>query len=81
MDGNVLLVENRPLLVRAIEHHGEPLEVIKAVGFNTVYLATSPTQELNDEAKRLGLWLIAPPPDFGDSGVGKLSCHHPAIGR
>jgi hypothetical protein len=70
VDGNVLLVENRPLLVRAIEHRGEPLEVIKAVGFNTVYLATSPTQELNDEANRLGLWLIAPPPDFGaDSGA------------
>lgn len=65
VDGNVLLVEKRPLLVRAIEHQGEPLEVIKALGFNAVSLATPPDAELNAEAKRLGLWLIAPPPDFG----------------
>lgn len=65
VDGNVLLVENRPLLLRAIEHRGESLEVIKALGFNAVSLAIAPSDELNAEAKRLGLWLIAPPPDFG----------------
>jgi hypothetical protein len=65
LDGDMLLVEKRPLLVRAIEHQGESLEVIKALGLNAVSLATPPDEELNAQARRLGLWLIAPPPDFG----------------
>lgn len=64
IEGNVLLVENRPLLVRAIEHRGEPLEIVKTLGFNTVYLTVAPTSELNAEARRLGLWLVAPPPNL-----------------
>jgi hypothetical protein len=63
VDGSVLLVENRPILVRAIEHQGESLEVFKALGFNAVYLSAPPSLELNEEAKRFGLWLISPPPD------------------
>jgi len=64
IDGNVLLVEHRPMLVRGIEHRGESLEIFKSLGFNTVFLATTPSVELNEEAKRFGLWLVAPPPDL-----------------
>jgi hypothetical protein len=65
VDGNVLLVENHPAFLRAVEHRGEPLELIKTLGFNAIALPIPPTPEQNAEARRLGLWLIAPPPDFG----------------
>jgi hypothetical protein len=64
VNGSVLLVENRPMLVRAIEHRGESMEVFKALGFNTVWLSAPPTVELNEEAKKFGLWLISPPPEL-----------------
>jgi hypothetical protein len=64
LDGNVLLVDNRPVLVRAIEHRGEPLELLKAFGFNAIYLSMAPSQEQNDQARELELWLIAPPPEL-----------------
>lgn len=64
VQGNVLLIENRPTLIRAIEHREESFEVLKAIGFNAVVLSTPPTSEQNDEARRFDLWLIGPPPDL-----------------
>ncbi len=72
VEGNVLLVENRPLFVRGIEYRGEPLQMLKALGFNTIVCSTPVSPELNDDAKQLGLWLIAPPPELnGSAGFEK----------
>ena len=60
--GSVLLVDGRPMFPRAIQHCGEPLAVLKKLGFNTVWLQRLPAPELLEEADRLGLWLICPPP-------------------
>lgn len=51
-----------PVAVRAIEYQGEPLAFLKSLQFNAVWLKTTPTRELLDEARQADLWLIAPPP-------------------
>jgi hypothetical protein len=56
------LVDDRPMLPRIIQHRGEPLDVLKKTGFNAVWLQRLPAPELLEEADRLGLWLICPPP-------------------
>ena len=60
--GSVLLVNGRPMFPRIIQHRGEPLSVLKRIGFNTVWLERLPAPEVLEEADRLGLWLICPPP-------------------
>ncbi|MGA2799420.1 MAG: hypothetical protein ABSE63_17700, partial [Thermoguttaceae bacterium] len=62
LSGSVLTVDSRPFFPRAIEHQGEPLSVLKQMGFNTVWLKRLPAQEILEEADRLGLWVICPPP-------------------
>ena len=47
---------------RAIQHRGEPFEWLRSLGFNTIKLSASPSPAELKEARRLGLWLIAPPP-------------------
>ncbi|MEM6799314.1 MAG: hypothetical protein AAF589_07345 [Planctomycetota bacterium] len=44
-------------------HRGEPLSVLRQLGFNTVALAALPTAEQSKEATRLNLRLICPPPE------------------
>jgi hypothetical protein len=60
--GSVLLVNGRPMFPRVVLHRGEPLATLKHIGFNTVWLSRLPAPELLEEADRLGLWLICPPP-------------------
>lgn len=62
LSGPVLLIDGLPLLPRVIEYQGEPLSVLKTLGFNAVKLGTPPSDELLDEARRTGLWLVCPPP-------------------
>jgi hypothetical protein len=62
VQGSLLLVRERPLMIRAIQHRGEPLEWLRSLGFNTIKLSSSPSAAELKEARRLGLWLIAPPP-------------------
>lgn len=54
-------INGKPFFVRAIEWNGESLESLKSLGFNTVKLRQPPSQKLDQEALKLGLWLIAPP--------------------
>ena len=65
LNGTVLLVAGRPFFPRAIESNGEPFEWLHSLGFNAVRLPAAPTVVQLREAERLGLWLIAPPPDDG----------------
>ena len=61
-DGSVLTINDRPIFHRVIQHRGEPLSILKKLGFNAVWLQRLPAPELLEEADRLGLWLICPPP-------------------
>ncbi len=61
-DGTVLLVKNKPFFPRIVEHNGEPLDYLKAIGFNTVELKSTATFEQLRQAQKLDLWLICPAP-------------------
>lgn len=61
-DGSVLLVKNKPFFPRIVEHNGEPLDYLQALGFNTIELKTVATEPQLRQAQQLGLWLISPPP-------------------
>lgn len=65
LNGTVLLVAGRPFFPRAIEHNGESFDWLRSLGFNAVRLPAAPTVVQLREADRVGLWLIAPPPDDG----------------
>ena len=83
---SMLSVDGKPIFPRAIEHQGEPLSKLKELGFNAVWLKQLPTQELLEEADRLGLWLICPPPrptrtDGSDDPEGTLAPIGPAFDR
>ena len=39
------------------------MTLLKQLGFNAVWFARLPTPEILEEAARLGLWLISPPPN------------------
>jgi len=60
---------------RALEYRGEPLALVKQLGFNAVWLREPPSPELLGEAERHSLWLIAPPrrPEGLDSAYGAAS--------
>ena len=47
---------------RIVQYRGEPLGLLQQLGFNAVWLAQPPATEMLDEANRLGLWLVCPPP-------------------
>jgi len=61
-DGTVILVNKKPFFPKIIEHNGESFEYLKAIGFNTIELKSNATAQELADAKKLGLWLIAPPP-------------------
>ena len=72
--GGVLLVDDRPVFPRAIQHCGEPLTTLKRLGFNAVWLQRLPAPELLEEAERLGLWLICPPPrPVGEADLAEIT--------
>lgn len=62
VQGSLLLVRGRPVMPRIIQHNGEPLAWLQSLGFNGVKLSASPSAEQLDEARKLGMWIIAPPP-------------------
>ena len=58
---------------RAIQYQGEPLQLLKQLGFNAVWLPQPASAELLAEAQRLDLWLICPPPGSpGSTPLGPL---------
>jgi len=83
---SVLKIDDRPFFARAIEHQGEPLALLRQLGFNAVWLKQLPTQEILEEADRQGLWLICPPPrptrsDGSEDMEGTLAPIGPAFDR
>lgn len=59
---SVLLVDENPFFVRAIQHNGESFQYLKSLGFNTVQLPGPASSAQLDEAARTGIFLIAAPP-------------------
>ncbi|MGB9690489.1 hypothetical protein, partial [Thermogutta sp.] len=61
MAGNVLRVQGRPFFPRALEYQGEPLDLVKTLGFNTLWIRGAVSRDLLLEARRQGLWVILRP--------------------
>ena len=61
-DGTVLLVKKKPFFPRIIEHNGEAFDFLVGMGFNTIELKSTATEEQLNEAQRLGVWIVCPPP-------------------
>lgn len=62
LSSSIFLVDGRPFFPRLIEYQGEPLELLQEMGFNGIVLHETPSAALLDEAARVGLWLVCPPP-------------------
>jgi hypothetical protein len=62
MTGSVLLANGRPVFPRILQYRGEPLPLLARMGFNAIWLDQPPSKELLEEADRLPIWLICPPP-------------------
>ncbi len=65
--GSLIVVGGKPFFARAIEWRGESLSKLADLGFNVVQLAALPTDEQTNEAERLQIWFVAPPPPAVDS--------------
>ncbi|MCC9606994.1 hypothetical protein LOC68_15060 [Blastopirellula sp. JC732] len=64
-DGNLLLVDNQPLAHRVIDYHGEPLPLLRQLGFNAIRINRKPDEALLYDLQRNGMTFIAPPPPQG----------------
>lgn len=64
LQGKTLMVGGRPMFPRMIDYQGESFESLARLEFNTIRLASPATQQQLEEAARIGVWLVAPPPDL-----------------
>ncbi len=62
ISGQTMLINNNPFFLRAIRHRGEPLELLRNLGFNTVWLSFPPSESFQSQAATLGIWFICPAP-------------------
>ncbi len=62
LDRGVMTINDKPIFVRAIRYHGEKLEFLASLHFNTIWLDAPPTRLMEAEATLLNLWFICPPP-------------------
>ena len=65
----VLEVAGQPFFPRAIDHAGEPLAFLAALGFNCVRLPVPASGDLLAEARAQGMWVFCPPPTLPDVDV------------
>lgn len=61
--GSTLTVEGVPLAPRIIEYRGESFELLADLGFNTVWMTTTPSEAQLAHARKAKLWIICPPPE------------------
>jgi len=77
--GGVLYLADRAILPRILTYRGEPLQQIAKLGFNIVAIPFSPKKSWEEEAARLGLWIIAPPPPRERLDQPQAAGSHPRI--
>ncbi|MDR1959472.1 MAG: hypothetical protein LBQ54_10615 [Planctomycetaceae bacterium] len=66
----ILTIDRLPKSIRAIEYRGEPLDFLAMLQFNTVWLASVPSEAFLNDAWKVGLWVICPVP-----GLNELQAH------
>src|SRR5262249_33727764 len=70
--GGQMLVDTKPYFFRAIRHTGTPLHVLRAAGFDAVWLPSDAPPDLIDEATREG-WFIVPSTPLADLAATSTS--------
>lgn len=60
--GMQLLVDGKPIFPRIIEHRGEPLAMLRQLGFTGVKLHQPPSRAILEEAAAADMWIVCPPP-------------------
>ena len=58
----LMIIDDLPKSIRAIEYQGEPLDFLAGLQFNAVWLSSVPSEAFLDEAWQIGLWVISPVP-------------------
>jgi hypothetical protein len=65
LDGSILIANDQPVFVRAIEYRGEDIQWLRERGFNTLVLQQFPTEQLWTAVAHNNLWVVCPPPPVG----------------
>ena len=65
-----LLVDKKPHFFRAVRHSGTPLHVLRAAGFDALWLPPDAPAETVADAAREGWFVIPSAPPLGTSAVG-----------
>lgn len=76
-NGTILEVRDQPFFVRSIQHNGEPFEVLRELGFNTVELEQTATIQQLRAAERLDMWIVCPPPE--SAGLQAISAEYDRV--
>jgi len=77
----ILSLDDVPIGIRAIEYNDEPLELLRQLKFNAVWLKEQPSPEIRQEAQRVGIWLICPPPHGSELETARVYDPHAQPGR
>jgi hypothetical protein len=72
LSDKILLVNNTPIGIRAIEYQGEPLEFLRKLEFNAVWIKERPSLALLKESREAGVWLICKPPSPNEIANSKF---------
>ncbi len=76
-NSTILEVRGQPFFARIIQHNGEPLEMLRDLGFNTIELARPATLQELRQAEQLDLWIICPAPQ--SAGLEPVSADYDRV--
>ena len=75
--GTVIEVNKKPFFARVIQYNGEPFELLRSLGFNTIELQATATREQLVAAKENDMWLVCPPPP--SVGLTKITTEYDRV--
>lgn len=62
-NGQVIEVNDHPEVPRIIDYNGEPLALLKRLGFTAIRTSQAPSPQLQEELLRYNMWSVSSPPD------------------
>ena len=69
LEGSIMTIDDRPFAPRIVKPHGEPWSFLAELGFNTLWLDSTPSAEQVALAEKLDLWLVARVPAIDHFGI------------
>lgn len=77
IEGTAVMVDDQPVVIRAIEYNGESMATLMQLGFNTIWMDSPPTLSQLQRARDHRMWVIAPPPV--EDGVVQIDHRYDAV--